>query len=224
MISVVIRTRNEERWLRQCLATVRRQDHVDFEIVLVDNQSTDGTLSIASEFDVDVVSISAEEFSFGRALNRGIAAARGDFICCLSGHCFPETTNWLFWLRMSLRDGDIAGVYGRQKPIQSTHVLDKRDLWTLFGPERKVQTQDPFFHNANAMIRRSVWERVPFDESVDGVEDRVWAREVLALGYKIVYEPFAAVYHPHGVNQAGDIARAERVVRVLEQTGLNRVW
>ncbi|MBX3441624.1 MAG: glycosyltransferase family 2 protein [Planctomyces sp.] len=224
MISVIIRTRNEEQWIRQCLATVARQDYVDFEMIVVDNQSTDRTLQIASEFDVEVVSIPQDEFTYGRALNRGIEASRGDFICCLSGHCFPENTHWLFWLRSTLRDPAIAGVYGRQKPIQSTHPLDKRDLWTMFGPERKVQTQDPFFHNANAMIRRSVWSKVPFDEQVNGVEDRVWARQVLGMGYRIAYEPSASIYHPHGINQAGDVARAERIVKVLEQTGLNRGW
>lgn len=188
---------------------------------MVDNDSTDATLSIAESFGVKTIKIPTADFSYGKALNDGIRACSGEFICCLSGHCIPQNTNWLFWLHTGFHDPQVAGVYGRQKPVQSTHVLDKRDLWNLFGPERKVQTTDPFFHNANSMIRRSVWEAIPFDETANGVEDRIWAQKVLARNYKIVYEPQGAVYHPHGVNQVGDISRAERVVKVIEENRLH---
>jgi GT2 family glycosyltransferase len=75
------------------------------------------------------------------------------------------------------------------------------------------------FHNANSMIRRSVWMAVPFDEEISGVEDRDWARKVLARGYQIVYEPLASVYHHHGIHQGLDPDRAERVVRVIQMIG-----
>ena len=46
-------------------------------------------------------------------------------------------------------------------------------------------------------MRREVWERAPFDETLPGLEDREWARRVLAAGWQIVYEPLAMVYHEH---------------------------
>jgi glycosyltransferase involved in cell wall biosynthesis len=103
----------------------------------------------------------------------------------------------------------------RQLPLIDSHPFDKRDLWTTFGIERRVQRVDHFFHNANSMIRRSVWEVVPFDEDISGVEDRDWARRVIASGYCTAYEPLAA-YHHHGIHQGRDPARAERVVRVIQ--------
>jgi GT2 family glycosyltransferase len=66
------------------------------------------------------------------------------------------------------------------------------------------------------MLRRSVWERIPFDEEINGVEDRDWAKKVIAAGYHIVYEPQASVYHHHGIHQTMDVARAERVVKMIE--------
>src|SRR5581483_3781655 len=111
-------------------------------------------------------------------------------------------------------DPAVAGAYGKQEPLPDTNSLDKRDLLTVFGQERRVQEKDYFFHNANSMIRRSVWERIPFDEEIAGVEDRDWARRVLDEGYKLIYEPYAAVYHHHGINHGGDRARADRVARV----------
>ena len=221
MISIIIRTRNEDEWIRRCLAAVATQEMVAYETIVVDNGSTDRTLDIVGDFEARLVSISEEDFTFGKALNDGVRASSGELVCCLSGHCIPQNTLWLFWLARGFADEKVAGVYGRQKPLQQTHVLDKRDMWNQFGPERKRQSQDPFFHNANSMIRRAVWETVPFDEKSNGVEDRLWAREVQARGFDIVYEPLAGVYHPHGINQAGDIRRAERVVDVIEKSGLH---
>ena len=66
------------------------------------------------------------------------------------------------------------------------------------------------------MIRRDLWEALPFDETIAGVEDRDWAKRVLGRGYRVVYEPAASVYHFHGINHGRDQARAARVARVIE--------
>lgn len=216
MISVVIRTKNEEQWIRQCLTAVSLQTYRPLEVILVDNVSTDGTVGIAREFGCRILSIDDCDFSFGRALNVGISIAKGDFIAILSGHCIPMNEKWLSCLSAAFVDMWVAGAYGRQEPLPDSDPFDKRDLWTTFGIERRVQTRDIFFHNANSIIQRRVWDQVPFDEEISGVEDRDWAKKILARGYKIVYEPSASVYHHHGIHQGRNVERAERVVRVIE--------
>ena len=47
MISIIIRTKNEERWITQLLKSIFNQDYKDFEIIIVDNKSTDLTLEKA---------------------------------------------------------------------------------------------------------------------------------------------------------------------------------
>lgn len=216
MISVIIRTRNEAAWIDRCLTAVAAQSYHDFEIVLVDHASTDGTRTIGERFGCRIVAIGEGEFSYGRAINEGIRAARGDYLAIVSGHCVPLNDQWLQCLRAAFVDDRVAGVYGRQEPLPDSDPVDKRDLWTAFGIERRVQSKDIFFHNANSMIRRDVWERFPFDEHLAGVEDRDWAKRVLSWGYRIVYEPSATVYHYHGIHHGQDASRAERVVRVIE--------
>jgi len=216
VISVIVRTKNESAWIGRCLSAVAAQNHHAFEIIVVDNASTDGTLDIASRFDCRVVEIAEHDFSFGRALNAGIRASRGEYLALLSGHCIPLNDQWLQCLRASFDDARVAGVYGRQEPLPDTDPVDKRDLWISFGIERRVQRKEIFFHNANSMIRRDLWERFPFDEELAGVEDRDWAKQVLSWGYRIVYEPSASVYHHHGIHHSQDPRRAERVVRVIE--------
>ena len=219
MISLVIRTRNEASWIERCLAAVALQDLPDWEVVLVDNASTDDTRRLARRYGCRIVSISGRAFSYGRSINLGIRRAKGDLVAILSGHCVPVHDRWLSALAAHFDDPSVAGVYGRQVPLPDSHAFDKRDLWTTFGVERRVQQKDYFFHNANSMIRRAVWRELPFDEQISGVEDRDWARKVLARGHRIVYEPLAGVYHHHGIHHSRDPDRAERVVRVIQMIG-----
>ena len=215
LASIIIRTKNEERWIGACLRSVFSQTYPNFEVILVDNLSTDQTVAKARQFDLELVEI--DEFRPGKAINDGIRASKGEVLVCLSGHCIPVDDHWLENLVAELGDQDVAGVYGRQVPLSFSSAYDKRDLAIVFGLDKKVQHKDSFFHNANSAFRRATWEQFPFDEEVTNIEDRVWGKQVVAAGYSIVYEPEASVYHHHGIHQDLDPERAERVVQIMEQ-------
>lgn len=217
-VSIIIRTKNEERWISTVLKAVYQQTFRDFEVILVDNCSMDKTVEKAKRFGVRVVTIT--DYRPGRALNLGIRASRGEFLVCLSAHCIPRDSMWLENLFANFDDPKVAGVYGRQEPLAQTSAQDKRDLLIAFGLDRRVQFKDSFFHNGNSMIRRSVWEEVPFDEDVTNIEDRVWGQQALARGYKLVYEPSASVYHHHGIHQNGNEERCLSVTRAMESMDL----
>jgi len=215
MVSIIIRTRNEERWITACLSNVFNQEYKCFEVILVDNESADKTIEKAKQFKISKI-INCKDYMPGKALNMGIREAKGDYIVCLSGHCIPVNEKWLGNLLRNFKEPQVAGVYGRQEPMAFTPNADKRDLTLIFGLDRKVQLRDSFFHNANSMIRSEIWKAIPFDETVTNIEDRVWAKKVLQNGYNIIYEPEASVYHYHGINQDGDIDRCANVVKILE--------
>jgi glycosyltransferase involved in cell wall biosynthesis len=220
-VSIIIRTKNEEKWIRVCLQRLEGQTIRDHEVVLVDNLSEDKTVEKAKATDSNLRVVQISNYLPGLALNKGIRASSGDFFVCLSAHCIPVGERWLESLLEGFRDREgVAGVYGRQLPIESSDPIDKRDLLRTFGPEKRVQTQDTFFHNANSMVRREVWEEYPFDEEVTNIEDQIWASEVLNEGYKLVYEPDAAVYHYHGINQGNDRQRMRNVVRTMENNAV----
>jgi hypothetical protein len=216
-VSIIIRTKNEERWIGHCLEMVFKQDFKDFEVVLVDNASTDHTVEVARRYPLACL-ISIDKFLPGNALNQGIRASTGKYIVCLSAHCVPKETNWLTALLANFaNDPNLAGVYGRQLPVSFTDPVDKRDLLIVFGQDRRVQVKDYFFHNANSILRRETWDRFPFDEEVTNIEDRVWGKMVIGAGMHIVYDPEAAVYHYHGLHQGNISARAKGVVSIIEK-------
>ena len=215
-ISIIIRTKNEEAWIGHCLSMVFKQDFKDFEVILIDNLSTDNTVNIAKRYPINKIQY-IEKFLPGKALNEGILASSGRYIVCLSAHCVPKNLNWLSTLLKNFEDDkNLAGVYGRQLPLSFTTDVDKRDLLIVFGRDRRVQGKDYFFHNANSIIRREVWDKFPFDKEVTNIEDRVWGKEVISAGYHIIYDPDAPVYHHHGLHQGNTPKRARGVVSIIE--------
>ena len=217
LVSIIIRTKNEERWLEHCLSAIAEQTLKDFEIILVDNNSDDWSVKIAKKYTKKIVNVT--DFFPGKAINEGIRASSGEYIVIVSGHCIPKNNQWLKKLiDPFLKDKTklLAGVYGRQEPLSSSSPLDKRDLTVVFGLDERIQKKDSFFHNANSALPRRIWEKFPFDENTTNIEDRLWGAEVTKNGYHIFYTPEASVYHYHGINQGGKIDRAEKIVKIIE--------
>ncbi len=213
-VSIIIRAKNEERWIGRCLRMIFAQSYKNFEVILVDNHSTDHTVAIARKFPVKVVRI--DRYLPGKAINDGVDASRGKFFVCLSAHCIPKDGRWLASLVQAMDDETVAGAYGRQLPMAYSSDLDKRDLLITFGLDRRLQVKDSFFHNANSIVRRSVWEKIPFDAKATNIEDRIWGEAVIRARLKLAYEPDAAVYHYHGIHQNLDAGRASSIVRIME--------
>ncbi|SVB59329.1 uncharacterized protein METZ01_LOCUS212183, partial [marine metagenome] len=222
--SIIIRTRNEERWITPCFEALFSQSYQDFEIVVVDNESTDKTLDKIRQFSVEKI-LTISDYLPGKALNLGIKQSVGNYIVCLSAHCLPVNSEWLETLMKTLDGGEqYAGVYGRQEPMSFTPPADRRDLMLVFGLDRKIQRKDSFFHNANSIIRRTCWEKVHFDQTITNIEDRIWAQEMLNLGYQIIYEPEASVYHYHGIHQNGSVERMRNIVHIIESQPENTIF
>ena len=80
--SIIIRTKNEEKWISICLNAIFKQDYKNFEVIIVDNCSTDKTVEKAKEWNVKVVTL--KEFKPGNAINYGIENSSGDYLICLS--------------------------------------------------------------------------------------------------------------------------------------------
>ncbi len=203
-ISIILRTKNEGKSLGETLALLRRQVYAPRpELIVVDSGSTDDTLAIAvREADLRVITIPPAEFTYGRSLNIGIRAARGDIVVALSAHAFPLGEHWLSRLVDPFCEPRVAGVYGRQVPREDAWPSVKRDYLEFYGSQRNIQTDpanpgDHCFSNAASALRRSLWEQHPFDETLPYCEDWEWARAMLERGYVIVYEPEASVYHSH---------------------------
>jgi rhamnosyltransferase len=196
-VSVVIRCLNEEEHIGRLLTGILEQTVQHVDIVVVDSGSTDATLSIVERFPARLMRIQPEEFSFGRALNRGFEAARGDIVVAASAHVYPVYRDWLAQLMRPFADPRVALVYGKQRGDERTRYSERRVFARWFPDVSDPDQQHPFCNNANAAVRRSVWEGLRYDEGLTGLEDLDWAKRAMAAGHRIAYEAGAEIAHVH---------------------------
>jgi rhamnosyltransferase len=217
-VSVVIRTLNEGRYLPDLLAAIRQQvcPGIELETVLVDSGSTDDTLEIAQGFGVRIVHIRKEVFSFGRSLNYGCAAATGDALIIVSGHCIPTTTRWVAGLVAPLGKNRIVFTYGGQCGNQQSHFSERRIFQKYFPPDDHLPQEGFYCNNANSALLRDVWTSHPFDEELTGLEDMHLAKRLVGAGYKIGYVASASVFHLHDESWPQIRRRFEREAIALQ--------
>ena len=195
--SIIIRCYNEEEHIGRLLSGIMQQTIKDTEIILVDSGSTDATLSIASRYPVKLVYIPPEDFSFGRALNLGCREAEGDFLVFISAHCWPVYNDWLEELIRPFEDPNVALVYGKQRGYEKSHFSEHQIFKRWFPDTSDYNQKHPFCNNANCAVRRSIWEKQPYDEELTGLEDLDWAKKAVDKGYKIAYSAAAEIIHVH---------------------------
>jgi len=219
LISVVIRTLNEARHLPALLAGIAGQalQAHQCEVVLVDSGSTDGTLQVAQQHGCRIVHIRKEDFSFGRSLNVGCAAAKGDALVFVSGHCIPFDKHWLARLVAPLGQDRVVYAYGGQVGDSSTHFSERQIFAKYFPAESKLPQEGFYCNNANSALLRSEWERSRFDEELTGLEDMYLAKELVQRGRRIAYVAEARVYHLHDEGWRQVKRRFEREAIALQR-------
>lgn len=196
-VSVIIRAYNEAGFIGRLLDGLMQQTLRDIEIILVDSGSTDDTVAIARRYPVKILSIRPEDFSFGHSLNVGCREASGAVLVIASAHVYPTHRDWLERLVAPFANHEVALVYGRQRGAETTRYAEHRIFERWFPDRSDPDQRHPFCNNANAAIRRSLWQKLPYDESLTGLEDLDWAQRAQALGGRIIYDCEATVVHVH---------------------------
>jgi rhamnosyltransferase len=178
--SVVIRNRNERKYLEPLLRALSLQT-VRPEVVVVDNESTDGSPEMAAAGGAKLVHITKTEFTYGRAINIGVANASAEIIVMLSAHSLPLGERFIESCLEPFADAKVAAV----RCIRLDRAEEWLDPLTLDGP---IPLDRPWWfwtENNGCAFRKSVWRDIPFDERIEACEDRLWCYHALNAGYHI---------------------------------------
>jgi len=211
-ISVIIRSKNEERWVGHCIQSVLDQI-ITPEIILIDNDSKDRTIEIAKHFQKDpelaesdsytnIKILNIEDYTPGKAINLGAKNAEHENILVISSHCVLKKIS----LEKHLKDLEkYVGIFGHQTPIWEGKKIKKRYLWSHFTQKEEVNMYSEmegryFFHNAVSFFKTNVLLENPFDEYLRGKEDRYWANDIVAAGKEFLYDPNLDVDHHYTEN------------------------
>jgi rhamnosyltransferase len=225
--TIAVLTFNARRYLAELLEACRAQDApFDFEILVIDSGSTDGTVALLSEHpDVRVVEIPNREFGHGRTRNLAARLATGEIVVFLTQDATPAHRGWLAELVAPFEgDARIAAVYGKQVPRPDCCPTVRRDVVRAFrriGPPHGVVVAESGsgFSNVNSAVRRDVLARIPFRD-VGYAEDAALAEDLHQAGLATAYAADAAVLHSHDLPLGAYFRRMYDEARGLRGTGL----
>ncbi len=216
LVSIIIRGKNESRWLKILLRELKKQTIKDFEIIFCDNYSDDNSLKILKKYKVKKI-IRFKKYIPGYILNKAIKKSSGRFICILSAHCIPVSSKWLEeHFKEINKNSKIAATFGKQMPMPGTSVQNLIDLDIIFKDQPVLYKKDPYLNNANAFYRAEILKKNLFNPKLTNIEDRIWAKNITQKGFAILYSARAAVFHLHGVHQHENKSnRAENTYKIL---------
>jgi glycosyltransferase involved in cell wall biosynthesis len=209
-VSIVIRTLNEEERLSDWLDFFKKNPYPgSLELIVADNESTDGTIQLAKNAGCKIVIIPREKFSYPRQINAGIEKATNELIVVAVAHAYPLRKDWLLKGIRHFSDPEIVGVYAPNFPASNATFSE----WIfygsgflhekIFGKRVITKTKMGVFGATGLIIRRSIWSKHHFDEKYGGGgEDTQWAKWAFSQGYKIVTDPDFSVRHSHGLGFA----------------------
>ena len=213
-ISVILRTRNEERWIGHAIQSILDLIRKP-EIIIIDNNSNDQTLQIARYFMQDpilkdnknknytkIIIKNIEDYSPGKSLNKGIKLASNKVILVMSAHCQLKSIN----LQKHLHDlKKFVCIYGNQNPIYYGKKISKRYVWSNFLKTQKINYFSKlenryFMHNAISMFNRTYMIKNKFNENLQGKEDRYWINQQVKKKKNFLYDPSLDVDHHYTPN------------------------
>jgi glycosyltransferase involved in cell wall biosynthesis len=195
-VSVVICAFNAEPTIQECLDGASRLDYPDYEVIVVDDGSTDATADLARIYPVRV--ISTENRGLSSARNTGLAAARGEIIAYLDSDAYPDP-HWLQYLAGTFMARDVVGVGGPNLPPTGDGVIAECVARSPGGPAHVLLSDTVAEHipGCNMAFRASALREVGgFDPRFRAAGDDVdicWRLQ--DRGWSLGFSSAAMVWH-----------------------------
>ena len=215
-VYVIIRTKNEERWIGHTIQSVIDQLEKP-EIIVIDNNSQDKTLDIVRHFIQEpklsttkntnpnftkIKILKVTDYTPGKSINYGVSKASNDYILIISAHCVLNKIN----MKKHKKDlNNHVAIFGNQIPKWNGKKISKRYIWSHFVNKEVVNMYSKledrfFFHNAIALYKKKILKKEIFNPNLLGKEDRYWANQVIKINKSILYDPKIEVDHHYTLN------------------------
>jgi rhamnosyltransferase len=216
LVSIILRSFNEGWALSGTLKALRQQEYENWELIVIDSGSTDGSVEMIEEFRPrHFRRIQPHEYNPSRVMNWGMQMARSEFGIFLNADATPQDAHWLRPLVTALQDQQTAAVFGRQVPRPDCQAVFACDYERCFGPDRESTKWEHFFSMVSSGLRKDIWCRRGFLEKLQYAEDDEYTRWARSEGYRVVYVPESVVAHSHNYTAAQAYKRSFGDARAL---------
>lgn len=198
-VSVIVPLFNEAPRVEALLDALLAQDYPAdrYEVLLVDNGSTDATLALCRARGDARVVVLEERAAQGpdAARNRALPVARGAVIAFTDGDCRPRR-DWLAAGVAALATADLAGGEVRATTSEPPSLAELYDALTFLRHADSIARRGTAF-TANLFVRRAVFAALgPFPVLAGWNGDAAFSARATARGFKLIYAPAALVEHP----------------------------
>ncbi len=210
-ISVVVAVRNEREHIKECIESLFNQDYEDYEVIVVDGMSDDGTFELLKElqkkYDFKLLRNEKKNAAAGR--NIGIREAKGEAIAFIDGDAVASK-DWLKNIKKAFEKSGAIGVGGvdllpeeseykakaiglvMTSPLARGGRLNPSTQHSLMEKERFVE----HIPTCNLCLKREIFDKVGlFDESFVKGQDLELNFRIVKAGYKLFYSPSIKVIH-----------------------------
>jgi len=195
-ISVIVCSRNGASTIRDCLEALLRLDYPHYEVIVVDDGSTDSTAQIAGNYPFRL--ISTENRGLGSARNTGLKAATGEIVAFIDDDAYPDE-HWLTYLAIAFLNANHAGVGGPNIPPAGDGAIADCVAIAPGGPVHVLISDREAEHipGCNMAFRKSCLEAIGgFDTKFRAAGDDVdicWRLQ--QCGWTLGFSPGAVVWH-----------------------------
>jgi GT2 family glycosyltransferase len=189
-ISIVVPLKNRKNMIPRLIISLLNLDYPTYEIIIVDDASTDGSSELLKAFDITHVRLDHSVGS-ARARNIGIERATHQIIALTDSDCVVSQT-WLKELVPYLGESDLIGGF-----VQYHDYAEHRITPTSSIPsevEIALKSDINFINTANILFRKTVWQSLKGFRSYR-LEDVDFSWRALKKGYRLRYTPKGLVYH-----------------------------
>ena len=197
LVSVIVCSFNGAKTLATCLDSLGKLNYPEYEVILVDDGSTDDTAYIAAQFP-QVRYIHQSNHGLSHARNTGAAAAKGEVLAYTDSDCMADV-DWLYYLIGTLVSGDYAGVGGPNITPPAQNWIQACVAAAPGGPSHVLLTDTIAEHipGCNMAFYRWAFESAGgFDPEYRKAGDDVdFCWRIQQAGWVIAFSPTAIVWH-----------------------------
>ena len=214
LVTIIVPVRNEEKTIEQCLSSLEALNYPNYEIIVVNDGSTDSTEQILKQFETITV-LHTEGVGPSMARNLAIEKATGEYLAFTDGDCLIDK-EWLNQLLAYFTDNNVMGVGGDQlNPEDETSFgRDVHEFLKLIAfSTNYLKTEKEVMnirHNptCNMMYRSVAFKEIGnFKKDLWPCEDLEFDCRLIQSGYKLIFNPKAIVchYRPKNLKKFGQM-------------------
>jgi len=240
LVSIIIPVHNEWAYTFPCLYSIlKNSGDVDYEVILADDASTDGTRGASRIVKNLKVMRNEENLGFLKNCNKAAGTARGKYILFLNNDTNVQK-DWLRHLVETCERDERAGMVGAKliyldgKLQEAGGIVWKDGSAWNYGrgqnpmmPEYSYLKEADYVSGAGIMIRKSLWDGIGgFDERYSPAysEDSDLAFEVRKRGYKVLFQPASVIVHFEGKSHGTDVTSGIKQYQVINQQKFIAKW